>query len=113
MSEHALPLGNYESEDAAAPSTPKGGKDRVRWVVIERTMGLLPARIMADRLLSEGIPARAWQEAAGQALGLTTGILGAGNVAVHAEFEKQARAILDEAAKQPIEWEDSDDDLLE
>ena len=34
------------------------------WEVVSQAAGLLPAQIMAGRLQSEGIPARAWQEGA-------------------------------------------------
>lgn len=68
-------------------------------------MGLLPAQMSANLLKHEGIPARAWQEGAGTALGLTVGILGTGNVSVPEEYEAQARAILEEIADAPIDWE--------
>ena len=44
----------------------------------------------------EGIPARAWQEGAGQATGLVVGLLGTGHVVVPEEFAEKAREILDE-----------------
>lgn len=99
MSSYSLPLDNDadQPETAAAPRAVTGGNpEPPRWVVVERTMGLLPAQIIADRLQSEGIPARAWQEGAGQALGLTVGILGAGHVMVPQEFVAQALAVLAE-----------------
>jgi hypothetical protein len=58
--------------------------------------GLTQAAIIAGRLQAEGIPARAWQEGAGQALGLTVGLLGTGYVAVPAELVEEAEAVLDE-----------------
>jgi hypothetical protein len=54
---------------------------------------------LAGRLQAEGIPARAWQEAAGQALGLTVGLLGTGYVAVPAGLADQAREILADVAE--------------
>jgi len=42
----------------------------INWVVVEQTMGITVAEIIAGRLQAEGIPARAWQEGAGEALGL-------------------------------------------
>ncbi len=72
-------------------------------------MGLIPAQIMASRLQFEGIPARARQEGAG-AFGLTVGILGEGRVYVPKEFEDEARALLDQIAEEPIDWEDEWDE---
>jgi Putative prokaryotic signal transducing protein len=58
--------------------------------------GLAPAQILAGRLQSEGIPAYAWQEGAGQATGLVVGLLGAGRVMVPEEFGERALEILSE-----------------
>lgn len=76
-------------------TTPSGG-EAVNWEVVAKLPGLVPAQIVAGRLESEGIPARAWQEGAGQALGLTVGLLGNGYVLVPEEYKEQAIAILDE-----------------
>ena len=65
------------------------------WVVVEVTDGLLNAQIVAEHLHAEGILAIATQEGAGRALGLTVGVLGEGRVLVPAEFEAQARELLD------------------
>jgi len=67
---------------------------QINWVVVEETMGITVAEIIAGRLQSEGIPARAWQEGAGGALGLIVGLLGTGHVVVPEEFADRARAIL-------------------
>ena len=67
----------------------------INWVVVEQTMGITVAEIIAGRLQSEGIPARAWQEGAGEALGLIVGRLGTGHVVVPEEFAQDARDILD------------------
>ncbi len=67
----------------------------INWVVVEQTMGITVAEIIAGRLQSEGIPARAWQEGAGEALGLIVGRLGTGHVVVPEEFAQAARDILD------------------
>lgn len=77
----------------------------VRWEVVTKTPGITVAEIIAGRLQAEGIPARAWQEGAGEALGLIVGLLGAGHVVVPEEYAEQARAILaaDEAA-----WEEEE-----
>lgn len=78
--------------------TSKGPRAEVRWVVVERTGGITIAEIIAGRLQAEGIPARAWQEGAGEALGLTVGLLGTGHVVVPEEYEERARKILAEDA---------------
>ena len=94
----SLPLPGKDDETrplakAAAETTP-GGTEEIEWKVAMKTAGLLHAQIMADRLQAEGIPAHAWQEGAGQALGLTVGLLGQGYVMVPAEFLEQAKEIL-------------------
>lgn len=71
-----------------------GGQDEVKWEVVAETMGLLPAQIIAGRLQSEGLPARAWQESAGLVHGLTIGPLGTGYVSVPESVAEQAREIL-------------------
>jgi hypothetical protein len=71
-----------------------GGKEEIRWEVVARTPGYLPATIIAGRLQSEGIPARVWQEGAGRAFAVTVGILGTGHVVVPEEYAQQARNIL-------------------
>ena len=76
--------------------TTPGEKKPVRWKTVARVMGLMQATIIAGRLQAEGIPARAWQEAAGQALGLLVGALGTGHVAVPEEYVEQALSILEE-----------------
>lgn len=76
--------------------TTPGGKKEVRWETVARTSGLMQATIIAGRLQAEGIPARAWQEAAGQAFGLLVGVLGTGYVAVPDTYFDRAMAILEE-----------------
>ena len=72
-------------------------EQETKWEVVVKTAGLAPAEIIAQRLESEGIPARAWQEGAGQAFGLTVGLLGNGYVIVPEPFLDQAKAILEES----------------
>ena len=98
-----LPLNDDNIDNANQETTP-GGKQQVRWEVVARTAGVMPANIMVGRLQAEGIPARAWQEGAGRALGLTIGILGTGFVAVPEEFVEQAPDIL--ADENQIDWEE-------
>ena len=102
---HSLPL-NESDEPAASLNTTPAGSEEVRWEIVARTSGLMPATIIAGRLTAENIPARAWQEGAGRALGLTVGILGTGYVAVPAEYESQARQILAETA--PDDWDEEE-----
>ena len=87
-----LPLGGPERLDKEMKP---GHNEEVHWEIIFRTSGLLPAQIVAGRLQTEGIPVRAWQEAAGQAFGLTIGLLGTGYVSVPEEYVDQALDILE------------------
>ena len=93
---------NQSTQIESSETTPGGDKE-TQWEVVRETMGLAPAEIIAQRLQAEGIPARAWQEGAGQAFGLTVGLLGTGYVVVPEPYVEQAREILDA----------SDDDLEE
>jgi hypothetical protein len=77
-------------------SGPTGDERETKWEVVTKTPGLAPAEIIAQRLRSEGIPARSWQEGAGQAFGLTVGLLGDGYVVVPESYLEQAKAILEE-----------------
>ena len=91
--------------------TTPGSTEEIRWEVVARMPGLVPANIIVGRLRAEGIPARAWQEGAGQALGLTVGLLGTGCVVVPEEYVEQALDILEEAdegafASDDVEWEE-------
>lgn len=92
-------------EDGADPQEYR----EVKWVVVAKTGGITPAEIMAGRLRAAGIPARAWQEGAGEALGLFVGLLGTGHVVVPEEFAEQARAILAEDEQ----WAEDEDYLEE
>ena len=83
-----------EDEESATSTTP-GGKEEVQWEVVAQMPGLLPARIVADRLRSEGIPVRFWQESVGQAFGMTVGPLGTGYVAVPEALVERALKILE------------------
>ena len=94
----------------AGISTP-GGEKETKWEVVTKTAGLNTAEIIVGRLMAEGIPARAWQEGAGQAFGLTVGLLGTGYVLVPESFVEQAKTTLET----PIEMdntaiEESDDE---
>ncbi len=84
----ALPLPSQENS-----GSPNGSQE-VRWKVVAQAPGITPATIIAGRLQAEGVPVRVWQEAAGQALGLTVGLLGTGYVLVPEEYVEQALEIL-------------------
>jgi len=88
------PIAN--TEDELGQESGQGDDREIRWKVVAKTAGITPATIIADRLLTEGIMARAWQEGAGQALGLTVGLLGNGYVAVPEEKVQEAEKILNE-----------------
>lgn len=100
-SSQPLPLDSHESEGHAA-----GGQE-VRWVQVAQTFGITQATIIVGRLRAEGVPARAWQEGAGQATGLIFGKLGAGHVMVPQPFEEQALAILAEEVEE-IDWDEEE-----
>ena len=97
-----------ENEEPAGTGTPGGGKE-TKWEVVSKEAGLAPAQIIAGRLQAEGIPARAWQEGAGQAFGLTVGLLGSGYVEVPEAYLEEARAIL-EAEDQEYDLEYGDEE---
>lgn len=84
------------SEIADAGNATPGGDQPIEWKVATKTAGITPATIIAGRLQANGIPARAWQEGAGQAYGLTVGLLGNGYVMVPETFLDEARALLAE-----------------
>lgn len=90
---------SFPEADDSQDTTPQEGQE-ITWEIVAKTPGITVAEIIAGRLQSEGIPARAWQEGAGEALGLIVGLLGTGHVVVPEEYADRARAILeaDEAA---------------
>ena len=107
---------NNMSEATTTPSprdqnssdeTTAGGKKEIRWEEVATTFGITPAQILVGRLQSEGIPARAWQESAGQATGLVVGLLGMGHVIVPEEYVEQALDILADV-ENDVDEEDED-----
>ncbi|MFZ1395477.1 MAG: hypothetical protein WAS33_01205 [Candidatus Promineifilaceae bacterium] len=84
----AMPQSAHETAGSS------GGRQEVKWVVVAQMPGITPATIVAGRLNAEGFPVRVWQEGAGQALGLTVGLLGTGYVAVPEPFANQALELL-------------------
>jgi len=84
-----------ESSVDSEGSEAKSSKSKeVKWEIVAKESGLASAQIIANRLVVEGIPARAWQEGAGQTFGLTIGLLGTGYVVVPEEFVEEALSIL-------------------
>jgi hypothetical protein len=96
---HSLPIDDHNNSSSRTSDTSPGGDEEIRWKIVARTPGLAPAAILAGRLQAEGIPARAWQEGAGRAIGLTVGILGTGNVAVPENYVDDAKLILEDTGK--------------
>jgi|GEM_PF-658189 len=102
LNDSSTPL-SHNAEQARA--TTPGGQHAVQWETVAYTLGITQGQILVGRLRSEGIPARAWQEGAGQATGLIIGKLGTGYVQVPEEFADQARKLLDT----PVEWDEETD----
>ena len=99
-----------DSDNDNNQTTSPGQKSEIQWEIVARMPGLTPATIIAGRLHAEGIPARAWQEGAGQAIGLTIGLLGTGYVAVPQEYAEQALAILNEDVESDEDWAEWDEE---
>lgn len=112
----ALPLPSHEQNSSSAKNSSPGGYQEVKWEIVAQMPGITPATIVAGRLKTEGIPVRVWQEGAGQALGLTVGLLGTGYVAVPEQFAEKALEILevevdpDEFADEFEQFDDSEFD---
>lgn len=85
-----------EAETAEEQTATPGGGQQIEWKVATKTAGITPATIIVGRLKANGIPARAWQEGAGQAYGLTVGLLGNGYVMVPETYLEQAKTLLEE-----------------
>lgn len=66
-----------------------------KWVVVYTTYGLFDAEVIVGRLQAEGIPARAWAESAGRAIGITVGKLGTSYIEVPENFVEEAEAVID------------------
>ncbi|MDJ0756140.1 MAG: hypothetical protein QNJ45_21605 [Ardenticatenaceae bacterium] len=66
-----------------------------KWAVVYTTYGLFDAEVIVGRLQAEGIPARAWAESAGRALGLTVGKLGTSYIEVPEIYMEDAEAIIE------------------
>ena len=121
MSEAALSLKPLKSqsrhtatEEAAETGATTPGHDaEVRWVVVKKTSGILPAQVIAGSLQAAEIPALAWQEGAGRALALTVGLLGSGYVSVPEPYEEQARDFLEMMDDLAADWDEADEAWLD
>lgn len=83
------------------------------WVEIAVVGGITVAEVIATSLRAAGIPALAYQEGAGQALGLTIGALGDASVLVPESRADEARRLVDEGAFASLEnGEDGEEDYL-
>lgn len=69
------------------------------WKVVLATNNPMEAEVVAGRLKTEGIEAHIHQEPAGQALGLTMGLLGEVQVLVSESDYEAAVAVLDSQAE--------------
>lgn len=98
----SLPLDDNAEDTGGEPK-------EVRWQVVAEAPGLLPAKIIADRLQAEGIPAHAWQESVGQAYGMVYGPLGTGFVSVPEEYAKAAQELLAEIAVADFDFDDEEE----
>ena len=92
MSEAITPPFSHNRSES--DETTPGDQKETRWEEVATTSGITAAQILAGRLQTEGVPARAWQESAGQAAGLVVGILGTGHVVVPEAYAERARQIL-------------------
>ena len=97
----------HPNDQNGSDETTGSGQKETRWEEVATTFGITAAQILAGRLHSEGIPARAWQESAGQATGLVVGLLGMGHVIVPEEYVEQALDILADVDNN-VEEEDQD-----
>ena len=68
--------------------------ETVQWKVVAETNGLMEAQIIVGQLEAAGIPARAWQEGAGRAIGIWIGKLGTAYVTVPEGWVMEAEAII-------------------
>ena len=102
----SLPL----DDDETTTGSGSAGSHAVNWEVVAEAPGLLPARIIADRLQAEGVPAYAWQESVGQAYGMIYGPLGAGFVSVPEEYVQAAQEILAAPVEMDLDVDDEEVD---
>lgn len=84
------------------------------WVEVAVVGGITLAEVIATSLRAAGIPALAYQEGAGQALGLTIGALGDASVLVPESRVDEARRLVDERTFAGLDnmGEEGEDDYL-
>lgn len=84
------------------------------WVEIAVVGGITVAEVIATSLRAAGIPALAYQEGAGQALGLTIGALGDASVLVPESRADEARRLVEEGTFSDVEMagEEGEEDYL-
>lgn len=83
------------------------------WVEIAVVGGITVAEVIATSLRAAGIPSLAYQEGAGQALGLTIGALGDASVLVPESRADEARRLVDEGTFAELENdEEGEEDYL-
>lgn len=84
------------------------------WVEIAVVGGITVAEVIATSLRAAGIPALAYQEGAGQALGLTVGALGDASVLVPESRADEARRLVEEGTFSEVEMagEEGEEDYL-
>jgi len=80
------------------------------FVVVYSASGRLEGEMVKMLLNSEGIPAEAIQESYGITLGLTVGKLGKADILVPAEYEQQARQIIEAMENGSLTSSGEDDD---
>lgn len=76
------------------------------WVIIAHTTDRMEAEVIAGLLRSENIPVFISQPGAGQAMGITVGILGIIDIMVPSKHEELALSLLDEPQPYDASLED-------
>lgn len=99
----------YYLDDLAEEEDELADEDGPDWVAVTVTAGITVAEVIANRLRAAGIPAHALQEGAGQALGLTVGLLGNASVLVPEDRAEEARLLLADESFAQV----SEEDLLD
>jgi uncharacterized protein YbaR (Trm112 family) len=84
------------------PAKPAAGSD-AGWETVANVDGMIQANLVVNFLQAHGFSAMAWQEGAGQALGLTVGYLGTAHVLVPPAEANEARRFLAEVAAESQE----------
>ena len=91
-----------DSQRAASASAPQSDKS---WVTVAKVDGMIQASLAVNYLRAHGFTALAWQEGAGQALGLTVGYLGTAHVLAPPQEAEEARACLAALSREEADGE--------